>query len=256
MDRLVGTVKNRQVCLLQIRGSLDGFLSIDESENLLFFLLAIPQSIKSPRNGIVHDFENPTPHELLVLDQRDVGLHPRRITVHHKRDSPCGSQDRYLSVSKSMGLTLLDRLLPHLADGTQEFKGNICRIYLGNAPVVFSNHLKHWPPVRLKPIKAAHGRGDFSRGQIGLPGHKGWDSRCIVSSRIAIIGKAPCHQQSTEVGKSQPQGSVSMTVLGNRLCWIPCVVHNDFLGENHHLHSLAKSGHIELSLLVQKPQEI
>ncbi len=47
-----------------------------------------------------------------------------------------------------------------------------------------------------------------------------------------------------------------MAVLGNSLCRIPGIIHDDFLGENYDLHSVAKSGDIKLALVVQKLQEI
>ncbi len=119
MNRLEGTVKNGQVRFFQVGASLDGLLFVEKLENLFPFFFGIAQPIQSSGDRIVDNFQDATAHKLLVLDEGNIGLDPRRVTIHHECDGTCRGQHRYLRISIAMALTLLDRSLPHLMDGTQ-----------------------------------------------------------------------------------------------------------------------------------------
>ena len=83
---LEGAVEHGQVLGLEIRRALYRVVLVDVGRDRVGLGVAVAEAAQRVRNGVVDDLEQPAADQLLVLDQRDIGLHTGRVTVHQKGD--------------------------------------------------------------------------------------------------------------------------------------------------------------------------
>src|SRR6185369_10376074 len=72
--RLEGAIEDREIVRPERRGVLDGLLLVDVLDDLLDLLRVVAESLQGARDRVVDDLQEPAADELLVLDERDVGL--------------------------------------------------------------------------------------------------------------------------------------------------------------------------------------
>ena len=99
VGRLERAVEDRQVLWLEVRRTLDGLALVDVGEDLLDLLRAVAELAQGGRDGLVDDLDEALADELLVLDERDVGLDAGRIAIHHERDRAGGREHGHLGVA-------------------------------------------------------------------------------------------------------------------------------------------------------------
>ena len=91
LGRLERAVKHRQMLVLDIRRPFDGPGSVNVRNNLVRFVVIVPQLKQSRRHSIVHNLNHPPAHQLLVLHQRQIRLNPGSIAIHHETNCSCWS---------------------------------------------------------------------------------------------------------------------------------------------------------------------
>jgi len=88
--------------------------------DLLDLVPGVAQAAQGEGDGAVDDLEVPAAGELLELDEGEVGLDARGITVHDEADGARGRDNRDLGIPEAMLLTHHQRSVPRLAGGVNE----------------------------------------------------------------------------------------------------------------------------------------
>ena len=86
------------------------------------FRLGVAQAPERERDGLVDDLDRSAADELLVLDEREVRLDTRRVTVHHEADRAGGREDGDLPVLVAGLLTGFERRVPDRLVGAVELR--------------------------------------------------------------------------------------------------------------------------------------
>ena len=102
--------------------ALDGAALVDVIDDRLDLFIAVGKLAQSCRHRMVDDPQRAAADQPLVLDQRQVWLHTRRITVHHEADGPGRRQDRRLTVAVAVRLSQFHRLIPDPPCGASQVR--------------------------------------------------------------------------------------------------------------------------------------
>jgi hypothetical protein len=94
VGRLEGAVEDVKVLGRQVRGTLDRLVLVDEGDDLIGLVGGVAERLQRVRHRLVDDLQVAAADEALVLDERDVRLHPGRVAIHHEGDRAGGRQDR------------------------------------------------------------------------------------------------------------------------------------------------------------------
>ena len=103
VDRLERAVEDRQVLGLEAGRALDRLVLVDVGEDLLDLRRVVAELAQRRRDRLVDDLEVALADELLVLDERDVGLDAGGIAIHHERDRAGGREHGDLRVAVAVG---------------------------------------------------------------------------------------------------------------------------------------------------------
>ena len=127
------------------------------------------------RNRVVDDFDHAAAHQLLVLDQGQIGFNARGVAIHHEADGARGRQNRGLRVAIAVALAITQRHVPALAAGVDqgvelrhiEGLAALARsadiVHLG---AVHADHVEEWLTVDVEP-RAGSALALDRRGQRG-----------------------------------------------------------------------------------------
>ena len=113
-------VEHRQVLGLQPRRADDRAVLGDVGLDLLDLRRLVAERAQRHRHRAVGDHHRAAADQLLVLDEREVGLDAGRVAVHQERDRPRGREHRRLRVAVAVELAERDRLVPGLARGGEQ----------------------------------------------------------------------------------------------------------------------------------------
>ena len=127
VSRLEGTVEDRQVFILDVRRAFDGFVLVDVFYDLLDLLDVVSQSFERAGYGVVDDFQKTAPHELLVLDERDIRLDSGGVAIHHERDGTGGREHGNLRVFHSIFFGFTASLIPGFSGRRQKIERDMRR---------------------------------------------------------------------------------------------------------------------------------
>jgi hypothetical protein len=94
-----GHVEHGQVLVGERGRSDDRVVLVDVRDDLLDLLGRVAQGAQRERHGLVDDGHRPAADELLVLHEREVGLHAGRVAIHQERDRPRGGEHGGLRVA-------------------------------------------------------------------------------------------------------------------------------------------------------------
>ena len=111
VDGLEGAVEDRQVLGLEAGRALDRLALVDVGDDLLDLGRRVAELAQRRRDRLVDDLEVALADELLVLDERDVGLDAGRIAIHHERDRAGGREHGDLRVAVAVLRAELERLV-------------------------------------------------------------------------------------------------------------------------------------------------
>ena len=152
VDRAVadGAVVDRVVLGLHERRADDGVPLVDEGDDLLDLLRRVAEPVEGHRHGLVDDRDLAAADELLRLDEREVGLDPGRVAVHHEADRPGRREHRRLGVPEAVHLTGVERVVPCLARrGEQVVRHGVRVVDVADGRAVLRDHAEHRRRVRL-----------------------------------------------------------------------------------------------------------
>ena len=112
LGRLERAVKHRQMLVLDIRRAFDGAGSVNVDDNLVGFVVIVPQLEQRRRHRVVHDLDHPAAHQLLVLHQRQIRLDAGSVAIHHEADCSCWSENCDLGVAVAVFFAVGEGFVP------------------------------------------------------------------------------------------------------------------------------------------------
>ena len=92
-------IEHRQMLRLQVRRAFDGAGGIDVADDLLHLLRRVAQLDQRRGHRVVDDLDHAAADQLLVLDQRQVGLDAGGVAIHHEADGAGGRDHGDLRVA-------------------------------------------------------------------------------------------------------------------------------------------------------------
>ena len=101
---------------------------------------------------LIDDLHQPAADELLVFDQRDVGLHAGRVAVHHEADGAGRREHGGLRVAVAEILAELDGLVPCLLRTGVEIGRHVLLVDLRHRIAMLPHHAHERVAV---PLEAA-----------------------------------------------------------------------------------------------------
>ena len=161
------------------------------------------------RHGVVDDLDDAAAHQLLVLDQRQVGLDAGGVAIHHEADGAGGRDHRHLRVAVAVAAAGFVGVVPALLRALVERRGNVVAVDAAHRVAMHADHFQERLLVRRVAGERPDGFGDARTGQIRLPAHHGGDGAGVVAALVAVVGNAHRHQQRAQVGEAQAQRPVS-----------------------------------------------
>ena len=217
----------------------------------------VAELLQRHRHRLVDDLHHPAADQLLVLDQRDVGLDAGGVAVHHEADGAGRRQHGGLGVAVAEVLAELDRLVPRLPGAVVE----VGRHVLGGDVLDRVAVLAHHPQERLAVDGVAGERpaviaGDPRRLRVGLAGHHRGDRAGVVAAAVAVVGQPARHQQRAEVGVAEAERPVGVAVLLDRLGRVAGVVDQDLLGGDQGAARRLEAVDVELAVVLDERHQV
>ena len=102
----------------------------------------------------------------------------------------------------------------------------------------------------------AEALGQMGRGAIGGTGHQGGDRTGPCPSGLGVVRQTKRHQQRTQVRISQAELTEAARRFTDRLGWVVGVAHQDLLSDQRDVDGVSEPIEIELSMLIQKGQQV
>src|SRR5262249_18341229 len=125
LGRLEGTVKHRQVFVLDVGRAFDGTGSIDVADDFARLIVRAPELEQRRGHGLVDDFDHSAADQLFVLHQGEIGRHAGCVAVHHEADGAGGGENGDLGVSVSVLFAVGESFVPGLFAGFVQRSGDV-----------------------------------------------------------------------------------------------------------------------------------
>ena len=202
-----------------------------------------PQPPESGRHRAVDDPDRAAADQVLVLDQRDVGLDPGGVAVHHEGDGPGRREHGGLRVAEAVGFSDGYRLVPYPAYLAVLLGGQVGVVE--RVAVLAHDAQERLGVLLVSGERAAAVAGDAGRLRVGLAGHHGRDGGCAAAGGVGVVGDGVRHQQRAQVRVAESQGAVGVRVAADRLGRVAGVVDQDLLGGDHGAHAGAEGVDVE-----------
>ena len=213
LRRLERAVEDGQVLGLDAGRAFDGAGRVDVADDGVDLIVVISKLEERGRYGVVDDLDHSAANQLLVLDQRKIGLDAGRVAIHHEADGAGRREHRDLRVAVAMPLAVRERLIPAVAAGVDEGIelrhderfGRLLRladvVHLGAVHAddvekrlavdvetgAGSALVIHRSRQRRRRCQRRALLGDARRLQISLAAHDGGQRRSEVASGVGVI---------------------------------------------------------------------
>ena len=128
LGRLERAIKDREVIVLNMRRPFNSSSSVNVTDDRISLLMRVSQLEQSRRHSIVNNLNHPPTNELLVLNQSQIRLNPRRVAVHHEAYGACGGQDCDLGIAVAVFFAVGQGFVPALFAGFEERRGDVAFI--------------------------------------------------------------------------------------------------------------------------------
>ena len=178
-----GAVEDREVLVLEVGRALDHLLLVDVAEDVLDLDRRVAQLPEDARHRLVDDLHHPAAHELLVLDEGDVGLDAGRVAVHHEADRAGGGEHGHLAVAVAVLRAEGVGLVPHVERGLEERLRHQGRVDHVRVLAVLVDDPQHRLGVLRVAGERPHRRGDPRGLRVGLAVHERGHRRRVGAAR-------------------------------------------------------------------------
>ena len=124
-------------------------------DDLLGLSRRVAELVEGHRHRLVHDRDLAAAHELLRLDEREVGLDPGRVAIHHEADRPGRREHRRLRVPVPVQLPEVHRIVPRPLRGLVQVRRHVPRVDVAHGVAMLAHHPEERLPVLLVPGERA-----------------------------------------------------------------------------------------------------
>ena len=229
------------------RRVLEGSVTDGIVDDVLDLVFRIAEAGKGLRHRPVDDLEIAAAGQFLELDQGEIGLDPRGVTVHDQADGAGRRDHRDLGVPIAMGLAQFQGLVPGIP-------GRPCQVVIGalggdeghrrhrkpliagfgamGGTAVVADDPEHGLPVVLESREGAHFGRHFRRRRISLSGHQRRDGAANGPPGFRIIRNAGRHQITPDVGEAEAEGAEIVAQFGDFIGRELGHHHRDFEGDD------------------------
>ncbi len=261
MDRLAvrgreGAVEDLDVLVLEVRRALDCFLLVEVLDDVLDLGRVVAHAAQHAGDRLVDDLHHPAAHELLVLDEGDVGLDAGGVAVHHEADGAGGRENGDLGVAVSVLGAEGVGLVPHVEGLTHERTRDDRGVDHVRVLAVLLDDAEHGLGVLRVAGESAHRRGHPGTLRVGLAVHEGGDRRGVGAAGVGVVSEAAVHQEDAEVRVAEAERTVVVRVLLDGGRRVAGVVDQDLLGGDHGPAGGAEGRGFEFPVLAHELHEV
>src|SRR5262249_27875647 len=168
--RLERAIEYCQVQVGKMWRALDGLVFVEVLDDFLDLARVVTNPLQRARYGAVDDLQHPAAYQLLVFDERDVGLDAGGVAIHHEGNCSGRRDNGCLRVAKAALLADLERIVPGIARRSQQVEWNICRLQLVGMAAMLLDDFEHWFAIRRIARERTHLTRDPCGLQISLAG--------------------------------------------------------------------------------------
>ena len=216
----------------------------------------VAELAQGPGHRLVDDRHGAPAHQLLRLDQPEVGLDAGGVAVHEQADRPGRGQHRGLGVAHAVLLGQLDRLVPGLLGGREQLGRDQVLVDLGRLRLVHAQHVDHRLGVLVEAGERAHAGRGAGRGGVGVAGQERRDGPGPGPALVGVVGQAVGHEQGAQVGVADAQLAEEPGVLGDGLGRVVGVAHQDLLAGEEDLDRGLEAVDVEGVVVVQELHQV
>ena len=236
--------------------AFDGAGGVDVADDRVGLLVGVAELEQRGRDGVVDDLDHAAADQLLVLDQREVGLDAGSVAIHHEADGAGGSENCDLRVAVAVFFAVGESFVPAGFAGFEErCRGRSFLLMLLTRRAVHADHVEERlavdvpagaggaghdvgsrlvsaRPFFVGSVAGASGSQSsaiFDDCRVRFAAHDGGDAGGVVASGVGVVGQAGGHEQRAEVGVAETQRTVVVRVAHDDFGGVAGVVHDDFL---------------------------
>ena len=235
------------------------------------FVLAVAERAERFRHGLVDDLEIAATGELLEFHQREIGLNPGRVAIHHKADRAGWRNHGCLCVAKAMLLAKCQGIVPRgpcmggealiLDGGVIERNGVdlqslIALCFAMRRAAVIADHAEHVGRVVLVACKRAELARHFGRGRIGNAGHDRGERTANAAAFFRIIRDTVRHQEAANIGIAQTERAEFIGKFGDFLGRELRHRHRDFEHDCPETHGMLIRFNLERTVRIAELQQV
>ena len=249
-------VEDGEVLFLEVRRALDHLLLVDVADDLVDLSGRVAELAQYARHRLVDDLHHPAAHQLLVLDEGDVGLDAGGVAVHHEADRPGGREHGDLAVAVAVLRPQGVGLVPHRQRRAEQLLRHQGRVDHVRVLPVLVDHAQHGLGVLRVAGEGAHGARDPGALRVGLAVHEGGDGCREGPAGVGVVGQAPVHQEHAEVGIAEAERPVIVAVAVDGRRRVARVVDEDLLGRDERPARRRERLGVELPVLLAELHEV
>ena len=216
----------------------------------------VAEALEGRGDGLIDDLQHAAADELLVLDQRDVGLDAGGVAIHHEGDGAGGREDGDLGVAVAVLLAEGVGLVPHLGGGVGQIGRQRAGVDAVGGAAVLVDHAQEGLAVDGVAFERTDLRGDARGLRVRLAGEDRGDGGGVVAAVFAVVGDAAGHQQRAEVGVADAERAEGVRVLLDRLRRIRGVIDGDLLRGDDDAQRGAVGLDVEAGVLVVEAHQV
>ena len=251
-----GAGEDRQVLGGQVRRADDRHVLVDVGHDVLGLFDPVAQLGQGARHRLVDDRHGAAAHQLLRLDQPEVGLDASGVAVHQQADRPRRRQHGGLRVAHAEGLGQVDRLVPGLLGRGEELGRHDVLVNAGGLGLVHAQHVEHGFAVLVVAREGTHARRGPGRGGVRVSRQERRDGGGPRPPRVGVVGQALRHEQRTQVGVPDSELAEGTRRLADLLGRVVGVAHDDLHTGEHDRHRRLETLDVEHVVLVEERQQV
>ena len=248
------TIEHRKMFREQFRSTFDCVILVYILNDRLDRFGSITKRFQRKRYCSVHYMKRTTPRQLFEFNQGNVRFDSGRIAIHHETDRSGWGQYGRLSVTIAVFRTNGQYIVPKFLRGALQITRRIFDM-IDLFPVHFHDFV-HRFAIRFERLERAFDRGQFgtrtTRRSLKQRGY----GTAQAAGFVRIVRKTQTHEQATQIGITQTEWTILVTVLGNFLNRITGVIDQNFLRNKNNAARRDERVIIEISSFTAESHQI
>ncbi len=218
---LEGAIEDGEMIVLDVRRAFDGAGGVDVADDGVGLLVRVSELEERGGHSVVYDLNHASADQLLVLNQRQIGLDASCIAVHHETDGAGGGEDCDLGVSVAVLFAVGEGFVPALFAGFVDGTGDVRFVDAVHGRAVHADYVEEWLAVDVPAGASSAGHyvcsqicfgqilfcrfgggnqglalfGDAAALKIRFAAHDGGDAGGVVAAGVAVVGQSGGHEE-------------------------------------------------------------